>query len=800
MSDSRQPKPLSEEEARQLAEHLAVLMKSGLPLSPALSAAAAEIPNRRLSLAMSTLAHELEAGKSLDQVLAANPRLLPPHMRRLIETGVRSGNLPDVLVRLVDLDRTAADLRRSIRAAMSYPILLIVLWLVLVVFLALYVMPDLGKVYHDFHTVLPLPTEWLLKLSGDWPLRVFAFLLAAVPMIIVGLRVSLRPMGWQRLLTRIPLIGRTLLWRGVANWARLLGLLLRQEILLPEAAKLAADGAYSPMMSVQGLRVARLVETGRKLSDALSTVRSLPASLVPIVRWGEDHGALAEALDTAADMFESRVQMRATVLQSILPPAVFVVIGLGALGLINVLITPMIGLIWNLSRMGWGRKRGNTFALSEEDEIHLLWVVGGILAVWLVMSLIVWLRRTALGLLLCGLSSYSDRSPSWFKTTFFGLFRGAYVLLTAAVLLLTMTIIGGPCGFLLWMATVVIALMIKVRFGDMERRSLFWSLAVAIEKGIPLPAAVRAFAAERHDKLGRQSRELARLLEVGTPLDAALAQSVSRIPSDVLLSLRAGPESRGMAARLKNSGRTAAHLDSAMHAAIARMVYLVVFLCFAAGVIGYLAMEIVPAFQKIFADFHTPLPPTTQTMIRGLYFAAHYQFVGFAILAGLLAMLLFTLARYVGLIEWDPPLLRRFSLPLEGATVLRWLADSVEGQRPLGTAVGTLARRHPKLHIRRQLHLASQRISDGGDWCDSLAAAGLVPRGEAGVLKAAQRVGNLPWAMDDMADRLARKFTSRLTGLLSIGFPLVMLVFAAVVLLVVVGLFVPLAQLVIHLS
>ena len=226
MSQSERPQPLSEEEARQLAEHLAVLTKSGLPLSPALRAAAAEIPNRRLSLAMSTLTKEMEAGKSLDQVLAANPRLLPPHMQRLIETGVRSGNLPDVLVRLVDLDRTSADLRRSIRSAVAYPLLLVTLWLMLVAFLALYVMPDLGKVYHDFHTILPLPTVWLMKLSGDWPWRAFAFFLAAVPMIIVGLRVSLRPLGWQRLLTHIPLIGRTLLWRGVANWSRLLSLLV----------------------------------------------------------------------------------------------------------------------------------------------------------------------------------------------------------------------------------------------------------------------------------------------------------------------------------------------------------------------------------------------------------------------------------------------------------------------------------------------------------------------------------------------------------------------------------------------
>ncbi len=415
------------------------------------------------------------------------------------------------------------------------------------------------------------------------------------------------------------------------------------------------------------------------------------------------------------------------------------------------------------------------------------------------MSTIVWLRGTPLANLLGSLSN-SQCQPSWFKSVLFALFRWFYVLFTWIVLLVLMTMIGGTCGFLLWLATIVIVLMIRARSADTERRSLFWLLAAAMEKGIPLPATVQAFAAERHDKLGRQARQLAQLLEGGMPLDVALLESVRRVPTEVLLSIRSGGESDDRGRGVKNAISTLANLDTSAHAAIGRLVYLVVFLCFAAGVIAFIAFKIVPAFQKIFEDFKTPLPPTTQTMIQGMYFVAHYQFIGFFVLAGLLATLLFTLAHYIGLTTWDPPLLRRFAVPLEAANVLRCLSDAVVAQRPLGLAVGTLARRHPKEYIRRKLQFASQRISDGGDWCDSLAAAGLLRPADVGVIKASQRVGNLSWALDDMADRLARKFSSWLIGLLSIGFPLVILVFAAIVLLVVVGLFIPLAQLILHLS
>ncbi len=203
---------------------------------------------------MVRLAGELEMGRSLDNILRNNPRFLPPHMQRLIETGVQSGNLPEVLVQLIEIDRSAADLRRSVRLAVAYPIMLIVLWMILVALFAGYVLPDLLHVFDDFKMNLPLPTKALKWVAGKWMLRVVGFLAAAIPMIIVSARIVRRPLGWQRLLTDIPLIGPTLLWRGVANWSQLLALLLRQHIPLPEALRLASSGVGAPIMTVAGLR------------------------------------------------------------------------------------------------------------------------------------------------------------------------------------------------------------------------------------------------------------------------------------------------------------------------------------------------------------------------------------------------------------------------------------------------------------------------------------------------------------------------------------------------------------------
>ena len=252
MSNADRPKPLSAEEARQLTEHLAVLANAGVPLAPALCAAAAEIPSRRLAEAMSALAAELEAGRSLEMILAANPRFVPDHMRRLIETGIRSGNLSDVLVQLVDIDQTSVDLRRSIRLAVAYPLVLVVLAVALVAFLALYVIPGFSEIFADFKTQLPIQTKVLIWLSAGHGLNLIVGALIAALVVIVGMRFALSDYGWCWLVIRIPLVGPMLLWRGVADWSRLAALLLEQGLSLPESLGLAATGTRDPFIAAQG--------------------------------------------------------------------------------------------------------------------------------------------------------------------------------------------------------------------------------------------------------------------------------------------------------------------------------------------------------------------------------------------------------------------------------------------------------------------------------------------------------------------------------------------------------------------
>jgi type II secretory pathway component PulF len=155
---------------------------------------------------------------------------------------------------------------------------------------------------------------------------------------------------------------------------------------------------------------------------------------------------------------------------------------------------------------------------------------------------------------------------------------------------------------------------------------------------------------------------------------------------------------------------------------------------------------------------------------------------------------------YLGWSRYELPLFHRFWLRRESALVLRALALAVRQQQPLGAALVLLAEQYPKARVAARLSRASAAVASGVPWCDALRRVGLLRELEAGVLRSAERAGNLAWALDEMADSTLRRFVLRLRALLGLLFPVLVLVLGAAVGLFVTSLFLPLVSLIQGLS
>jgi general secretion pathway protein F len=379
------------------------------------------------------------------------------------------------------------------------------------------------------------------------------------------------------------------------------------------------------------------------------------------------------------------------------------------------------------------------------------------------------------------------------------------LLLAGWILLIAGSVAGtvGLTGPLLLLPGVGLLIVGLTYFKYMaaERRALLWALAVAAEKGIPLEQAARAFADERSVQIGMRSARLADLLEQGIALPTALSMSRNPLPADALLAARLGAESGRMGEALRMSLDYGDHFEAVLRDVAAKYCYLLGIVATALVIVSFTMLRIVPVFTKMFEEFELELPRLTILMVAvSEFFVVYWWFIVPLALFPLLALLAAGVTFYLGSSRYELPLLQRIWLRCDSSLVMRALAVSVRQQQDLAAAVYRLSRQYPRNSIGRRLAKASQQIDNGQSWTEALQRVGLIRIADRAVLESAQRVGNLAWALDEMADSTLRRFAYRLRATIQVVFPLVIVGFGVLVFWFVTGLFLPLIAMIQGLS
>ncbi|MEX2140987.1 MAG: type II secretion system F family protein [Pirellulales bacterium] len=350
---------------------------------------------------------------------------------------------------------------------------------------------------------------------------------------------------------------------------------------------------------------------------------------------------------------------------------------------------------------------------------------------------------------------------------------------------------GGP-GFFFWSAMLVVIAMTYSRHRQTRRDAFVQLLALAAERQMPLAPLAAAFGKETHN---RRYTALAARLEAGEPLWSALGQSGNLASPAVAVAALAGERTGAVGPALRDAVRARGSQVSFWSVAGEQTLYLCMILLVALTLIGFFSLQIVPAVLRIFEDFDSELPALTQQLIR---FTSFLERSGLAIafLVLLVVAILVLLGYYIGWIRFRIPIVGRLTDRLDAAGILRALALPAERQQSFEAVLVALETRHPNHAVRRKLQLAISQIGAGGDWIDSLLARRMIRAAEGAVLRSAQRVGNLPWALREMADRIERLLAYRLRALSHLVFPLAVLAIGMVVMMFVVGYFLPLVQLI----
>jgi type IV pilus assembly protein PilC len=330
------------------SRQLATLITSGIPIVRALHLLQEQVTSKRLRDVLSEIIVDVQQGRFFSEAIMKHDKDFPTLYGRLVEVGEQAGNLEMVLEQLAIYIEKEEALVRKVKGAMAYPSFVMVMAFGVMFLMLTVALPPLMGLFSSFDAELPLPTKVLLALTDFFSTYKFILLggiVAAVAGVMAFARTSGGKSALDKLVLRIPLIGRVVMEGSVARMCRSMSTLLVAGISLPEILEMIVRTQSNTVISGALSAVREQLMQGNGLADPLVEQKIFPGMLVQMVRVGEETGSLDSNMQTLAVFYEDEVDRAVSSLSAALEPALTIFIGV-VVGFVAVaVIMPMYSLM-----------------------------------------------------------------------------------------------------------------------------------------------------------------------------------------------------------------------------------------------------------------------------------------------------------------------------------------------------------------------------------------------------------------------------------------------------------------------
>lgn len=330
-----------------LVRQLATLLRAGLTLEEVLGILLEQAPVGRQKRQLGAIRSSVMEGQSLSVAMAEHPGLFPPLYTAAVAAGERAGRLDTVLDGLADYAEKREAVQRGISLALVYPILLVLVAIAVVWGLIGYVVPRVIGVFEQTGQSLPAITRSLLALSDGISSYGLWLLIGLAILGVLGLALLRQPgprMAFDRILLKLPLIGRLVRARQTASFTRTLAILTASAVPLVEALKVASAVVMNRAVRTDIDLAAAQVREGVSLSRALEVAQWLPPVARRLIDGGEKSGELSAMLEHAADIQERELDSASTLLLAVIQPLLILAVGLIVLYIVLAIMLPILGM------------------------------------------------------------------------------------------------------------------------------------------------------------------------------------------------------------------------------------------------------------------------------------------------------------------------------------------------------------------------------------------------------------------------------------------------------------------------
>lgn len=344
---------LSSKDLVLTTRQLAMLIKSGATVEEALGAIASEAEKPSTRRVLMGVRGNVQEGYSLAESLSQSSRAFPAYYRAVVSAGQSSGRLGEVMERLATHLEKSRKLRMKLLSALIYPMVLGVVALVVVVLLLIFVVPAVVEQFNTIGQDLPALTSAVIGVSNfmrGWGLVILPALGGAIWLFRGLLKTPSVKITWDRLVLRLPLLGRVIRSANAAQFARTFATLSGSGATVPDALVAARGSVGNEVFRQAAGTVRRQVEEGQALNRAMRNTGAFPPMLVHMVASGERGGDLPAMMGRAADYMEEELDSNATVALGLLEPLMIVMLA----GIVAMIVLAIMLPILQLNTMAIG--------------------------------------------------------------------------------------------------------------------------------------------------------------------------------------------------------------------------------------------------------------------------------------------------------------------------------------------------------------------------------------------------------------------------------------------------------------
>lgn len=325
----------------------ATMLDAGLPIVQCLDLLAAQQDNAEFARVLLAVKAKVEGGATFAESLRDHPKVFDTLYTSLVDAGEVAGILDSILTRLIVTIEKSEAIKKKVKGAMVYPVLVIVAGIAIVIVLLIFVIPTFEKMFSEMGGQLPAPTQMIIDASkwmqNYWP-HVMAVLATICGTIYFILSNKTTRKKFDTVLLTVPLFGDLVCKQSVARFSRILGTMISAGVPILDSLELVARTAGNMRIEEALYYVREKIAEGKQIAEPLGETNIFPNLVVQMINVGEQAGALDQMLGKIADFYDEEVDAAIGALLSMMEPVIMVVLGGAAGGMVISMYLPIFSM------------------------------------------------------------------------------------------------------------------------------------------------------------------------------------------------------------------------------------------------------------------------------------------------------------------------------------------------------------------------------------------------------------------------------------------------------------------------